>query len=615
MSDFPSEEIKSRLDIVDVLSEYIRLQKQGANYRALCPFHNEKTPSFFVTPARQIWHCFGCGEGGDIFSFVMKMEGVEFVDALRILAKKAGVQLKQADPKITSERSLLQEICSETARFFQNNLAGKKGAEALAYIQKRGLNENTIGEFKIGYALDEWTALYDFLSLKGYKPDVMEKAGLVSVSEKSGWKKYFDRFHDRLMFPLEDQNGAVIGFTGRYLKEKENEGKYVNSPQTPIFNKSAYLYGLGKSKVEIRKNDLAVVVEGQMDYLMAWQDGVKNIVAVSGTAFTPQQLDLLGRYTHNLCLIFDADSAGDSATQKSIALAHNSGFSVKITRIPNGKDPADFVATHSGQFAQEIKKAVSAMDYYFQFAFEKYGPKNIDGKKKIGEILLPQIKKIKNKIEAHYWLEELATKLGTKIEYLEEEMKQTFLEPETGGYPKDHRPEGESPPQKTHQDALLEHLMSLMYSLKNSAAVKKSFETLKQFQFPGIIAQGKNTPAALIFDIFYKYGKIDRLSEDFSADLDEAGRSVLRKIMLDAELTSYDDTEREILFCASRIEKEMINDQLKELEAELKQAEAAKDAKRAGDLLKKVSALSARKTALKNLTYNSFSYEEKSKKN
>lgn len=252
------------------------------------------------------------------------------------------------------------------------------------------------------------------------------------------------------------------------------------------------------------------------------------------------------------------------------------------------------------------------MDYYFQFAFEKYDPKNIDEKKKIGEILLPQIKKIKNKIEAHHWLEELTTKLGTKIEYLEEEMKQTSAAPETGVYQKDRQPESERPSQKTHRDALLEHLMSLVYSLKNSTAARKNFEMLKQFQFPDIVARDKNTPVALVFDIFYKYGKIDKLYEDFSADLDETSRSVLRKIMLDAELASYDDTEREMLFCASRIEKEIIDDQLKELEAELKQAEAAKDAKRAENLLKKAGVLSAQKTALKNLTYNF--YEEKNKK-
>ena len=172
MSSFPSEEIKSRLDISDVLSEYIKLQKNGANYRALCPFHSEKTPSFFVSPARQIWHCFGCGLGGDIFSFVMKMEGVEFVDALRLLAKKAGVELKSQDPKLSSERSLILEICAETTRFFQNNLAGKRGEEALEYLKKRGFSKEAVKEFRVGWALDEWSALYDFLSLKGYKTDI-----------------------------------------------------------------------------------------------------------------------------------------------------------------------------------------------------------------------------------------------------------------------------------------------------------------------------------------------------------------------------------------------------------------------------------------------------------
>lgn len=604
MNNFPSEEIKSRLDVVDVLSDYIQLNKQGANYRALCPFHNEKTPSFFVTPARQIWHCFGCGAGGDIFAFVMKMEGVEFVDALRIMAKKAGVQLKQADPQISSERSALQEICAESARFFQNNLIGKNGADALIYLKKRGLADNTIDEFKIGYAPDEWEALYNYLSLKGYKTDMMEKSGMILMSDKSGKKKYFDRFRDRLMFPLSDANGSIIGFTGRYLKEKENEGKYVNSPQTPIFNKSAYLYGLDKSKVEIRKNDLAVMMEGQMDYLLAWQDGVKNIAAVSGTAFTPQQLDLLGRYTRNLCLIFDADSAGDSATQKSISLAVASGFSVKIVKIPDGKDPADFASAHPGMLAQEIKKAVSAMDYYFQFAFGKYDPKNIDDKKKIGEVLLPQIKKIKNKIEAHHWLEELAIKLGTKIEYLEEEMKQTLTTMDNDDYPTNTRSVDIYLPRETSLDKLLEHLMSLFYSLKDTGAVKKNFKIIKQFQFPEVIIKSKSTSASKLFDIFYKYGNLDRLSEDFSAELEADGQNALRRTLLDSELATYDNIEQEILFCSSRIEGMIIDSQIGGLEIELRKAEADKDAILSGKLLQKVSELSARKIALKNLIYS-----------
>ena len=594
MSGFPSEEIKSRLDISDVLSEYIKLQKNGANYRALCPFHSEKTPSFFVSPARQIWHCFGCGLGGDIFSFVMKMEGVEFVDALRLLAKKAGIELKSQDPKLSSERSLILEICAEATRFFQNNLADKSGEEALEYLKKRGFSKEAVKEFRVGWAPDEWSALYNFLSLKGYKADMIEKAGLVLASDKSGRRKYFDRFRGRIMFPLADQNGAIVGFTGRYLKERPNEGKYVNSPQTPVFNKSAYLFGLDKSKMEIRKSDLAVVVEGQADLMMAWSDGVKNIVAVSGTAFTEQQLNLLGRYTRNLCLIFDSDSAGDTATQRSIALAHALGFSVKVARISDGKDPADFVQAHPGQFAGEIEKAISIMDYYFKHAVEKYDSKNVDGKKQIGAFLLPQIKKIKNKIEAHHWLEKLAGLLGTKIEYLEEEMKQMFL-PDEEVLSSRGRAPAESAETKTILDSLLEHLMALILSLKNQPAMEKIVKDIERSRFYDIMARERKTPAERVFDVFIKDCKIGKSPDSFLSKFDEKEQGIARKILLDAELASYDDIEKEISFCLSRIEKEIIAGQLKTLESRLRQAEAEKDAKLAEELLREVHSLSAKR--------------------
>src|SRR3989338_6067757 len=532
MNNFPSEEIKSRLDISDVLSEYIKLQKNGANYRALCPFHNEKTPSCFVSPVRQIWHCFGCGLGGYIFTFVMKMEGVEFVDALRLLAKKAGVELKSQDPKLAGERTLILEVCAEAARFFQNNLAGQNGQEAMDYLKKRGFSEETIREFRVGWAPDEWSALYNFLSLKGYKTDTMEKAGLILASDKSGKKKYFDRFRGRIMFPLADANGSIVGFTGRYLKERPNEGKYVNSPQTLVFNKSAYLFGLDKSKMEIRKSDLAVVVEGQADLMMAWSDGVKNIVAVSGTAFTEQQLNLLGRYTRNLCLIFDSDSAGDTATQRSIALAHALGFSVKVARIPDGKDPADFVQAHPGQFAGEIEKAISIMDYYFKHAIEKYDSKNVDGKKQIGAFLLPQIKKIKNKIEEHHWLEKLAGLLGKKMEYLEEEMKQMFL-PDEEVLSSRGRAPAESVETKTILDSLLEHLMALILSLKNQPAMEKIVKDIERSRFYDIMARERKTPAERVFDVFIKDCKIGKSPDSFLSKFDEKEQGIARKILLE----------------------------------------------------------------------------------
>ncbi|MBI1755449.1 DNA primase [Candidatus Azambacteria bacterium] len=601
-TNFPSEEIKARLNVNEVLSGYIRLQKQGANWRGLCPFHNEKTPSFYVSPARQIWHCFGCGEGGDIFKFVMKMEGVEFVDALRLLAKKAGVQLKSKDPKAASERVSLLQACAHAAQFFQNNLESTIGAEAKAYLLGRGLTEETMSEFRIGFAPEGWDNLHQYLALKGIKPDTMEKAGLAIASDKSGKRKYFDRFRDRIMFPIADAHGDVIGFTGRYLKEKKDEGKYVNSPQTPLYNKSAILYGVDKAKTEIRKKDAAVLVEGQMDMLMSWQDGVKHVVAVSGTAFTREQLDLLKRYTKNLCLLFDADLAGDAATKRSIALAMGRGFAISVAGVPEGKDAADFVREHpGGKLAEEITKAVSVMDYYFRSVFARYDIKKVEDKKQIGNIILAQIKKIPNKIEAHHWLEKLSLALGVKMEYLEDEMKrikddEAFLEEEKAE-------KGVQAPKKhTALDKLLEHLMALVYSAKDDAIARDLTEKLSRFEFLGRLAadrmfaeEATSRDVISVFDLFLKYGRMGNLSRDFSDELDEAGKSVQGEVFLMSELETYPELEKETLFCASRIEKELIGRELAKLEMTLRQAEAEKDAILSEHLFAEVTKLSEQK--------------------
>ena len=619
MSDFPSEEIKSRLDIHDVLSGYIRLSKQGASYRALCPFHNEKTASFYVSIPKQIWHCFGCGEGGDIFTFVMKMEGVEFVEALRILAKKAGVTLKSQDPKLANERTALQDLCAQATRFFRNNIESTAGEEAMAYLKQRGLKDETIEEFQIGYAAAAWDSLYSYLAMKGYKADMMEKAGLVLLSEKSGTKKYYDRFRDRIMFPIWDVNGTVVAFTGRYIKPRENEGKYVNSPQTLLYNKSAILYGLDKAKTEIRKADSVVLMEGQMDVIMAHQDGVKNAVAVSGTAFTPLQLRLVKRYTPNITLLFDADAAGDSATQKSIALAQQSGFNLLVARLPDGKDSADFVVAHTGELAGHIAKAVSIMDYYFSSTFGKYDAKDVEGKKEIGRVLLSQIKKIPNQIEAHHWLEQLSTKLGTSMAYLETEMRtmkdeQQFLPEYDDAAKEQEKPKAK----KTQLDKLLEHLMALMYAVRDKKTLKIIFEKFGDFElFSGLAAdqmaarEMAGAPTLKIFDLFMKYSRIGKQETDIEPALNEQEKSIFAEITLVAEMAEYPDIGKEIVFCASRIERELVDDAMRQLEAALRQAEAERDAKLSEHLFSEVSALSAKKNKL--LTYFQATHEEKTK--
>ena len=307
------EEIKSRIDIVELIGSYLKLQKAGANFKASCPFHNERTPSFNVSSARQIWHCFGCGKGGDIFTFVQEIEGAEFPEALKMLAERAGVELRPEDPNLRSEKNRLFQLMEEAAKFFENNL--RAGEQVLGYLGKRGLSDETIGEFRLGYASEEWRALVQHLAAKGFKFPEMEKAG---VAVKRGGAQaitgnsaeYFDRFRGRIMFPIFDYNGRVIAFGGRIFPERENEAKYVNSPETPLYQKGRTLYGLNKSKQEILKKGECVLVEGYMDMAMSWQGGVKNVVAVSGTALTDEQLKILRRLSEKFISSFDIYEAG-----------------------------------------------------------------------------------------------------------------------------------------------------------------------------------------------------------------------------------------------------------------------------------------------------------------
>jgi DNA primase len=427
MFNSPVEEIKNRLDIVDVVGSYIKLEKAGANYRALCPFHSEKKPSFFVSPTRQTWHCFGsCGEGGDIFSFVMKVEGIEFGDALRILAQKAGVELRKQDPKfaeLKTERQRLYEICELAAYFFEKQLeAGEMGKLARKYLLDRGISEESIKEWSIGYAPNAWQGLSDFLKSKNYKGDEIIRAGLAIAKEKNPLDS-FDRFRGRIMFPIRDLAGQVVGFTGRIFGDNKDTAKYVNSPSALLYDKSKILYGLDKAKMAIRKANVCILVEGQTDVIMSRQAGIENVVATSGTALTSYQLVILKRYSENLITAFDMDLAGGSATKRGIDLARVQGFNIKVAMMPEGKDPADIVSQNPEQWKEITEKTKSILDFYFDTAFAGNDANTAEGKKEISKILLPALKKIPNRIEQSHWIQELSGRLNTKQEDIETEMK------------------------------------------------------------------------------------------------------------------------------------------------------------------------------------------------
>lgn len=419
------EQIKSRLNIVDIIGEYIKLEKAGINYRAPCPFHNEKTPSFFVSPSRQMWHCFGgCNEGGDIFKFVMKIEGVEFIDALKLLAKKAGVQLKESSKKyeeIKTQREILLSICKKATAFFSTQLEkSKSGLEAKDYLLKRGFKEETIKDWKIGYAPSTWNSLCDYLIGLGYKREDIINAGMAS-------EKFFDRFRSRIIFPICDASGQSIGFTGRVFNS-EDEAKYLNTPNTLLYDKSQALYGIDKAKLEIRKNDSCILVEGNIDCIMSHQSGVKNCLAVSGTALTTIHLGIIKRFSNNLTLAFDMDLAGNNATKKGIDMAINNGFNVKVIAMNNEKDPADIIlSSGEEEWKRIIEGAKPINQFYFDLALKNKDVKSIEDQKKIVDELLPIFKKIDNTIEQTHWIQKLAEVLSIREDDVRQEMKKVKL--------------------------------------------------------------------------------------------------------------------------------------------------------------------------------------------
>lgn len=384
----PVNEIKSRIDIVELISGYLKLTKAGANYKALCPFHHEKTPSFIVSPAKQIWHCFGsCSEGGDIFKFVMKIEGLGFPDALRLLADKAGVVLKKENRQLRTQRAKLYEFYERAASYYQRCLEVAK--EPLKYLKQRGLTKKTIKEFRLGYAPQKTKAL--------------------------------SQFKNRIIFPIGDLNGRVIGFTARVLDN--TLPKYINSPDSLIYKKSLILFGLDKAKEAIRKKNLCILVEGNMDVIMSHQAGVKNTIASSGSALSVDQLKIIKRYTNNLALAFDSDSAGDKATKRTINLAIEQEMGVKIIVLKD-KDPADLIKKNRSGWLKAIKKAKPIMRYYFDDTFGKYNPKKLEHKKEIAKILLPIIGRIPNKIEQAHWIQKLSQKLNVDEKILLEQSSQ-----------------------------------------------------------------------------------------------------------------------------------------------------------------------------------------------
>jgi len=567
------EEIKRKIDIVQFINQYVPLKKTGRNFKALCPFHSETVPSFIVSPERQIWHCFGaCNEGGDIFKFLMKIENIDFGEALRELAKRAGVKLASYRPTADErQKQLLYEINHLAAEFYHylllNHSAGKR---ALNYILGRGINKESLEKFKLGYAPNMWEGLQKFLvGKKGYRVEDLERAGLVIPSSKFKvpGSRFYDRFRHRLMFPLKDHRGNICGFAGRVLDPQVKEAKYVNTPETLIYHKSDLLYGLHENKDEIKKADEVILVEGELDAISSWQVGVKNVVAIKGSALTPRQVQLLGRFTKNIIFALDSDIAGDTAARRGIEIADSVGMAMKVVEIKGGKDPDEVAQKNPDLWRQLVAEAVPVYDYFIDSAFLRFDSKTAEGKRKIGQELAPVLAKISNKIVQAHYIQVLGEKLGVEEEIIGEEIAKFSSSLSTPSVQI-----SQEAGKKERREILEEHLLALCFQSENWQWLRKRkvLSLVKTPRFLRILE--------VLGEYFKKYKtlKTEKLAAMLPPELEESFNQ-LYLLDLEAILRDEDKLLGEFQNTLYQLEKLHLKEELKALAREIEKLEKQKD--------------------------------------
>ncbi len=423
------EQIQSHIDIVEVVSGYIPLKKAGTNFRALCPFHQEKTPSFMVSPSKQIYHCFGCGAGGDVISFVMEYEKVEFMEALSILAHKAGIKLpafKKGDYiRRTAAANFIYRINEMAASYYNAILIGSnKAARAREYLRRRGISAQTAAKFKLGFAPDLWDGFLKYAQKRGTSQDAVSKAGLAIPGKEDS---FYDRFRNRIIFPIFDVTSKTVGFGARVLDE--TLPKYINSPETDIYIKGRHLYGLSISASEIRQKNEVIIVEGYLDLIVPFQAGITNIVATLGTALTVGQINLIKRYTINTVIIFDADEAGEAASLRSLDILIGEGLNVKVATLPRGFDPDKYVREKSAdEFRSIVASARGLFDYKMDISLSRYGKDTAEAKAEIISEMLPTIKRMDNAVLRSDYIKRLSQSLSVDEKAIITELKKVRLD-------------------------------------------------------------------------------------------------------------------------------------------------------------------------------------------
>lgn len=539
--DSTLQEIKDRIDIVDLISEYVNLKKAGQNWKGLCPFHTEKTPSFTVSPAKQIFHCFGCGTGGDIFTFLIRYETLTFPEALNILAKKAGVTLKM-DKKAgvqTGEKETLINIHKDALYFFRQHLP--KNTMALSYLHGRGISRDVQEIFSIGYAPKSWNALLNYLTGRGHKPEIIKKAGLAV----QGSKGYYDTFRDRIIFPIYDLRGDVIAFGGRSIDG--SEPKYLNSPETLIFNKRKVLYGLDRAKDAVKHDGYALFMEGYTDVITAHMYGFSNAVAPLGTAFTPEHGKLIRRFTENVILVFDSDQAGMKAAKNAAAILLEAGTNVKILAFPGNDDPDSFLKKNGKDaFSSLIKSPLSIVDFIVKQGGEKH---------LIADEAFEIIAKIPNDILQDEYIIALSERLNVD----EQRVRDRFRKIKKRGYARQRQKTETRPRQRPVNEVYLIKLLLQMPEKIGEIAGRLSVNDFKD---------------EILRGIFKKIGDGETDFNKLIVQSEGEEKSVLTEISLHED---FEKPEKVLADCLKSLKNNRRNILVREMQLKIKQAEQKKD--------------------------------------
>ena len=568
------EEIRSKADIVKIISEYVRLRKRGKNYLGLCPFHQEKDPSFTVSSEKQLWHCFGCNEGGNIFAFLMGIENIGFVEAVEELGTKLGIAVPKAARQgaSKSEHDKLYQITLLAAKYFRACLEDKTGAAAQNYLKKRGILSQTINQFGLGFAPAGWDNLFKHLVARGADPNLIEKTGLILA--RQGTSGYYDRFRNRLIFPIIDPRHRVIAFGGRSLADEEP--KYLNSPDTAIYHKGEILFGLNLSKEDIKKSKTAVLVEGNFDLITPFQAGITNIAATLGTALTAQQCKLLARYSETIILAFDADSAGSAAAERSISLLRNQGLKVKVAELKGGKDPDDIIQNKGAEvFKKCLTAALPFLEFRIRRILSRHNLTEIESKAKALKQAASLLSQESEAFVQKEYAKLVASLLKTDPETVLLEIKRVRHYQRSG---KDFTRKNTEKPSSKISEAEKNLIVLASQDHEALKTIKQEMK-IDDFNLPET-----KTIAELLFAAELKEN--DNPAHFLLENLaDEEAKKFLSRLLLSEHLSLAGKKEEILSDCLKVIKGRHLENRIKSLKAELKAAEKAGESKKAADLL------------------------------